>query len=169
MATDTKASHEGCMEAGQRSAEHDSLARLAGTWRANVRIWFQPGVDPMVSQGTMVNTPILGGRFLQQEYRDDTGAFEGRGFMGYNTVDKRYEAFWIDSMATFFNLEQGRHDAANDTYVLEGSMTNPETRQPMKKRSLLKMVSPNEHTMEMFFAMGGAPDFRTMEIRYTKA
>lgn len=161
-------SMEECAAMGKVGPEHESIARFAGTWRAEVKLWFDPAGEPTVSQGTMKNTLVLGGRFLHQDYHDDAGMFEGKGYWGYNTVDKRYEGFWIDSMATFFQLEHGQHDAQSDTYTMIGSMTNPQTGQPMKKKSVIRVKNPNEHSLEMFFEVGGH-EARSMVINYKRA
>ncbi|GIK15041.1 MAG: hypothetical protein BroJett003_00050 [Planctomycetota bacterium] len=150
-------------------AEHKTLERFAGTFRAEVRLWFQPGAPPNVSTGTMKNTMVLGGRFLQQEYRDDAGAFEGRGFWGYNDVDRRYEGFWIDVMANFFQIEHGQLDAGGSVYTMIGTMTDPQTGGTMRKRSVIRYTNPDEHSVEMFFQHGGRPESKAMEIRYRRA
>ena len=169
MTTDDQKMQEMCAQAAQTGPEHESLARLEGTWRAEVKMWMDPAGEPNVSHGTMVNTMVLGGRFLQEEYKDDSGMFEGKGFWGYNASDKRYEGVWIDSMATFVQLESGQHDPATDTYAMEGSMTDPSSGQPMAKRSVIKVISPDEHTMEMYFNSEQGPEMKCMEIHYKRA
>lgn len=102
-------------------------------------------------------------------YRDDAGEFEGRGFWGYNTVDRRHEGLWIDSLATFFQLEYGEHDSGSDTYTMTGSMTDPSTAKTIRKRSVITYHGPDAHTMEMFFGDAVDQMKRSMEIRYTRA
>ncbi len=167
--SDTQQMHEACAAMAAAGPQHQTLARFAGTWRAEVKLWMDPAAPPQVSHGTMTNTLVLGGRFLQQEYRDDAGMFEGRGFWGYNTIDQRYEGFWIDAMATFFQLEHGQHDPKTDTYTMTGTMTDPMTRRPMKKRSVIVCNGPNEHTLEMFFEAQAGRENKAMQIRYTRA
>ncbi len=159
-------SHDMCAKKGP---EHASLARFAGTWRAEVKLYFAPGQGPQVSRGNMVNTLELGGLFLRQQYKDESGMFEGHGFWGYNATEGRYEGFWIDPMCSFFQLEHGRHDASADAYHMAGSFTNPQTRQPMRKRSVIAFKSAGEHTMEQWIEMAPGQEMKTMEIRYTRA
>jgi hypothetical protein len=148
--------------------QHESLARFSGAWRAEVKLYLAPGQGPQVSHGKMLNTLELGGLFLRQHYRDDSGMFEGHGYWGYNTTDGRYEGFWIDPMCSFFQLEHGQHDARSDAYEMRGSMTCPSTRQPMKKRSVIAYKSANEHTMEQWIETTPGQEMKTMEIRYTR-
>jgi hypothetical protein len=169
MASNAEHIKEACAAAATLAPEHEGLSRLAGTWNAEVKFWMHPDNDPIGSLGKMVNTVDLGGRFLRQEYRDNSGMFEGRGFWGYNTIDKCFEGFWIDSMATLFHLERGQHDEAKDVYTMKGTMTDPSSGKPLTKRSVITIVSPTEHKIEMFFQAEGGSENRTMEIRYTKA
>ncbi len=153
---------------GQPGPEHASLARFEGTWRSVVKIWMDPAADPMASTGTMKNTMVLGGKFLEQVYEDDAGMFSGRGFWGYNTTDGRYEGFWIDSMATFFHIEHGEHDAGRDVYTMAGQMTCPQTGQPMKKRSVISFKGPDANSMEMYFTGADGQEKKAMEIQYVR-
>jgi len=167
--SEAQAMKDACAAAAETGPQHDTLARFAGNWRAEVKIWMEPGKDPIVTHGTMRSEMVLGGRFLQQQYRDENGTMEGRGFWGYNTIDGRYEGFWIDSMATMFQVEQGQHDAESDTYEMIGTMTDPGSRRMMKKRSLITYAGPKAHRMEMFFDRGEGGEQKCMEIRYTRA
>jgi hypothetical protein len=164
---DTQMPADACAASGP-GPQHESIARFAGTWRAEVQLWMDPTGDPMVSHGTMTNQMIVGDRFLQQEYHDDAGMFEGRGFWGYNDVDKRYEGFWIDSMANFFQLERGQLNESGKVYEMRGSMTNPQTKQEMSKRSVITYLGPDEHTIAMYFG-GEQGEHKAMAIHYKRA
>lgn len=148
--------------------QHVSLQRFAGTFRAEVRLWMDPSQPPNVSHGTMINRAVLNGLFLEQVYKDDADMFEGRGYWGYNEVDRRYEGFWIDPMATLFQLEHGKHDLDTDVYDMSGTMTNPGDGQTMQKRSVIRYLGPEAHVMEMYFRRGDGPEMKCMEIRYTR-
>lgn len=153
-------------------AEHDRLQPFVGTFTAEVRMWMGPG-DPMVSTGVMTNAFDLGGRFLKQTYQGDDldgpfPNFEGRGYWGYNTVDKRYEGFWIDTASTFMQNEQGDVDAAGKVWTMTGEMTNPESGEPMGKKSVITLVDDDHHTMEMYFSTP-AGEMKCMEINYTRS
>ena len=167
--SDKERMHAAYMAMVKTGPQHESLARFAGTWRAEAKFWMDPAAPPQVSTGTMTCTLVLGGRFLQQEYRGDGGMFEGRGFWGYNTIDQRYEGLWIDSMATFFQVEHGQHDPATDTYAMHGAITDPMSRKTIKKRSVITYKGPDEHTVEMFFEGQAGRENKTMEIRYKRA
>ena len=157
-----------CNPAAQRGPQHDSIARFEGTWKAEVRIWMDPSSDPMVSTGTMKNTMILNGFFLEHVYEDDAGYFSGRGFWGYNHVDQRYEGLWIDVMATCLQIDNGQHDSAHDTYTMTGTVTDPMSHRPMKRKSIIRYTDANHHSVEMFIQKENAPEVKVMEIRYAR-
>lgn len=152
--------------------EHDHLKPFVGTFRAEVRMWMGPG-EPMVLTGTMVNEEDLGGRFLRQTYEGDASEgpfpnFAGRGYWGYNTVDGRWEGFWIDTASTVMQIERGEHDAEAGVWTMRGEMTNPQTGQPVSKRSVITLIDDDHHRMEMYFESPGG-EAKGMEIRYERA
>jgi hypothetical protein len=157
---------------GQPGPEHEKLAPFVGTFRAQVKLWMGPG-DPAQSTGTMVNTRDLGGLFLRQEYKGDPGegpfpSFEGRGFWGYNKTSKKYEGFWIDNASSLMQIETGSLDTAGKVWTMVGSMPNPQTGEPMTKRSVITLQDRDHHKLEMFFESKGR-ESRAMEIEYTRS
>lgn len=170
-ATPSAASADPCLAAGTPGPEHEVLKAFEGTWKAAVSFWMQPGAAPMHAEGTMVNEWILGGRFLQQRYTSNFmgSPFAGQGLFGYNGVDRRYEGLWVDTMSTAMMLETGRYDASMRTFTMQGEVTDPASRKSMKKKTVITVDSPNQHTMSMHFADDGAKSFwKCMEIVYTR-
>lgn len=160
-------------EAAAPCEHHDRFKPFEGTFRAVVKMWMGPG-EPMISTGTMVNTLDLGGRFLRQEYKGDPHPgpfpnFEGKGYWGYNRTDGRYEGFWIDTGGTMMTTDQGQCDRSGRRWEMKGTMTCPGTGHAMTKRSVITLHDKNSHTMEMFHALAGEPEAKSMEITYTRA
>ena len=157
----------------QNSPEHGFLKPFVGTFRAEIKIWMGPG-DPHNSTGTMTNVLELGDRFLNQNYKGDANDgpfpnFEGRGFWGYNSTNKRFEGLWIDTAADFFQIEYGQVDKSGKKWEMKGEMTCPQTGDPFKKRSIITLVDNDHHTMEMFFTGTDGKEAKGMEIKYTRA
>ncbi len=160
-----------CAAMGALSEQHDKFKPFVGTFAAEVKLWMGPG-EPMVSTGTMTGTLELGGRFLHQVFKGDPGGgpfpdFEGRGYWGYNTTTNKYEGFWIDSGSTAMQNEVGDVDESGKVWTMIGEMTNPQTGQPMQKRSVITLQDNDRHKMEMYFIQGGQ-EFKGMEIGYTR-
>ncbi len=162
---------EACMKAGTPAAHHKKLEPFVGTWKANVKHWMEPGTDPTESTGIMVNSWALGQRFLRQDYKSDPGGppFEGAGYWGYNNVTGCYEGFWIDSMSTGFSTEIGSCDDAATCWTMTGELEFPVAGSVMQRRSVITIKDPDRHVMEMFMTSPGAPEFKVMEIEYTRA
>jgi len=163
---------DACAQMGAMTKEHELFKPFEGTFKAEVKMWMGPG-DPMVMTGSMVNTLDLGGRFLKQVYKSDGcdgpfGDFQGRGWWGYNTVDKRFEGLWIDTACTIMQVEHGQVDSSGKKWTMKGSMSNPETGQPMGKRSVITLQDNDHHTMEMYFSTPEGEQ-KCMEIKYERA
>lgn len=150
-------------------AEHQLLGRFTGTWKAYMTFWPEPGADPIVSQGTMKNGWTLGKRFLAQRFEAsflDT-PFKGMGFFGYNTVDQRYEGFWVDTMSTAMTQETGTFDERLQAFTMNGTVTNPMDGSEMRKKTIITFDSNVQHTMTMYFGVPGTDDWvKTMQIIY---
>ena len=82
--------------------KHAYLKKLEGKWTGKAKFWMQPGAPPTESEGTAVNTLILGGRFLQSSYTSEVMGqpFEGFGLDGYDIHKQKYIGLWTDTMAT---------------------------------------------------------------------
>lgn len=152
--------------------EHKRFGPFVGTFKAEGKMWMGPG-DPFVTTGVMTNAWDLGGLFLCQRYKGDATDgpfpnFEGRGYWGYNSLDKRYESFWIDSAGSFMQNETGQVDAAGKVWEMCGQMTNPQGGGVLKKRSVITLKDNDHHSMEMYFTMPDGQESKVMEIQYAR-
>ncbi|GJM26783.1 MAG: hypothetical protein DHS20C16_31980 [Phycisphaerae bacterium] len=161
-----------CAEMGTITDAHKRFEPFVGTFAAEVKMWMGPG-GPTVSTGTMENALDLGGLFLKQSYQGDATDgpfpnFAGRGFWGYNTVDKKYEGLWIDTVCSFMQTESGEVDASGKVWTMIGEMTNPGTGQPMRKRTVITLQDENRNHMETYFTGPDGKEFKAMEIQYVR-
>jgi len=150
---------------------HKRFAPFVGTFAAEVKLWMGPG-DPHVTTGVMTNTMELNNQFLQQVYEGDPSAgpfpeFKGRGYWGFNSVTKKYEGFWIDIASTIMMNETGDVNSDGNIWTMTGEFNNPQTGQPMKKKSVITVIDDDHHKMEQFMD-GPNGEFKTMEINYTR-
>ncbi|MBO6738501.1 MAG: DUF1579 family protein [Phycisphaerales bacterium] len=160
-----------CAAVGKTSQEHELLKQFVGQWDSKVTIWFGEG-QSHTSEGVMTNEMDLGGRFLKHTYSDSDDYFHGRGFWGYNTLDKRWEGFWIDDMATFFQVDHGQHDPKTNTWEMTGNMTDPGSGTPMHKRTVITVKDADHHSMETYFTPTqgehAGQESKCMEIQYSR-
>ncbi len=64
--------------------------------------------------------------------------------------------------------ETGDVDASGKVWTMLGEMTNPQTGQPMKKRSVITLQDNDHHRMEMFFDTPDGGESKGMEINYSR-
>ncbi len=53
----------------KRTAQHEELGKLAGTWDVVMKMWTAPDAPPMESIGTSTGKSILGGNYIQQDLK----------------------------------------------------------------------------------------------------
>ena len=131
-----------------------------------------PG-DPMVSTGTMTNSFKLDGLYLYQDYVGDKvdgpfPSFKGQGYWGFNTSKGEYEGFWIDNASTMMQMEAGAVDADGKVWEMHSEFLHPGSGESMKKKTIITLIDGDHHKMETFFVSDGQPDFKNMEINYTR-
>ena len=151
---------------------HEALQPFEGEFKATVKMWMGPG-DPHVSTGSMRNSFDLGNRYLRQDYQGDAvdgpfPSFEGKGFWGYNKTTEQYEGFWIDTASTAMQMETGQADAAGKEWVMTSNVQCAQTKQPMKKRTVIKLLDHDHHSMECYFTGEDGNEFKAMEIQYER-
>lgn len=155
-------------EEKNRTGEHHKwLEKSAGTWDAELKMWMEPGGEPMESKGTEKNTMMFDGRYLKSEFSGDWMGeqFEGFSLMGYNNADGQFESVWVDSSGTAIIFSTGEREG--DTLVLKGEMTECISEQMMSFRHELKFEGPNKRVFTGYHTMGGQ-EMKAMEITYTK-
>lgn len=161
-----------CGAMGACVQAHKALEPFVGKFRSEVRLWMGPG-DPQVSTGMMTNKMDLDGRYLQQVYKGDEGAgpfpnFEGRGYWGYNTLAKKYEGFWIDTVSPMMQTETGDVDESGKVWTMTGEIPDPQSGGKMTKKSVITLQDDDHHTLAMFFVAPDGNEFKGMEIRYER-
>ncbi len=169
-AADPKAMQEAWEKAAAPGENHKLLASVVGEWTAQNKMWMDPSAPPVDSTGSATFTPIMGGRYVQGEYKAQMmGApFEGVGVTGYDNLSKRFVTSWIDNMGTGILVLTGDYDPATKTFTYRGEMDDvlvPKTK--VKVRETIKIVGPDTHVMEWYENRGGK-EAKTMEITYTR-
>lgn len=166
-----KAMMDVMMKAATPGPNHQMLTSLAGDWTFKNRMWMNPSADPVESTGTVSYTTLLGGRFVQGQYRGDMMGmpFEGVGMMGYDNVTGQFQSTWADNMGTMITFMSGSYDEATKTLTYTGVMDDPmKPGTKVKVREVVRIVSPDSHVMEWYETRDGK-EAKTMEIAYSRA
>lgn len=148
---------------------HEILAKGVGEWNVNVTSWMDPAQPPMTSTGTSKGEMIFDGKYFHSTF---TGTFMNQPFTGlevsgYDNVKKEFFTLWIDNMGTGVMHLTGAYDEMSKSITYTGTVTDP-TGTECKVREVMQY--PDDYTMlyEMYMEKGGQPEFKAMEIRYTK-
>jgi hypothetical protein len=158
----------------QPRAEHERLAQLAGTWDQEIRMWAEPGGEPVTSRGTATNRMILGGRFLLSEATAGEGdmRMESMTILGFDGRNEWYTAAGYDNWGTYHVAAHGGFDAARDAIVMHGSDTIVTGNHTQTWDFVLRTVDADTYVWEIIFTdpwhTKGGPPFRMVEITYRR-
>jgi Protein of unknown function (DUF1579) len=134
------------------TAEHETLKQVVGTWNTKTSWWMDPSGQPEVTKGSSVQKTILGGKFIQQDFKGHSMGkpFSGIGYMGFDTVTSKYTSSWIDSMSTGTSNGTGNYDQHTKTWTFNNEMSCPIMNGPVKFSSKLKIINKNQMVYEMY-------------------
>lgn len=169
MDAQQKAAMEAWQKASTPGPEHAGLVKMAGTWDVTIKSF--EGPEPQVSTGKAVRKMVLGGRFLQENYKGTYMGqpFEGMGLTGYDNVLKKYTFVWADSMETGMMVGDGHMDPGGRVLTSVMTYTDPVTAKQVPVRQIMRREGPDTEVFEMF---GPGPDGKEklmMEMTYKRS
>ena len=150
---------------------HKALEPLVGTWKSSAKFWMSPDAPPEVSEGASENRWIMGGRFVEQDFKGTSMGqpFEGMGITGYDTIRGEYTSTWLDNMATGIMVASAQFDPATQTLNQKGTMSCPLTMEKKRPiRSVWKIVDKDHNLYEAFMKDKDGKEFKAMEIAYER-
>jgi hypothetical protein len=152
------------------SEGHKFLEKMTGQWSAELTMWPAVGAPPIKSKGESQAQMILGGRYLEQLYKGEYMGmpFEGRNLMAYDNHYKRIESIWLDSMGTGFLHGYGTLDMTKGVSSEKAETADILTGKTIKTRSITTIIGSDKILMEMYWEKEGEPEFKTMEIVYSR-
>ena len=139
-------------EMAQPGEHHAVLNVLIGEWDGTIKVWDEPGADPVTVDVKVSRQWILGNRFVQETVTASSGneRFNGLGHIGYNNVDRQYVMFWMDDQSTTVQTEVGRYNQDTKILSTRGSSRDPATGFIIMERSQLDLSKPDHHTIVVF-------------------
>ncbi|MGQ0627340.1 MAG: DUF1579 domain-containing protein [Phycisphaerales bacterium] len=164
---DDKAMEEAMEAAAKPGKYHAWLKGMEGTWTSSMKNMMDP--TSKASAGVQKNEMALGGRFLRMSM-DSTfmdKPFMGTGMIGYNNVEKQFEAVWVDTMGTGINMSKGQASADGKVLTMKGEMTMPDGSKT-KYEEVTTIVGKDSYKFEWKMDMGGQMG-TMMEITYTRS
>lgn len=165
-AQDQQKATEAYMKAAAVTADHAILKVFVGRWDATATMWMMPGTPPSTSKNTVDAVLILGGRFVQLNYKGTMMGqpFEGMQITGYDNMQKTYTTFWIDNSSTAFYLLTGPYDQAKKTFEQKGNWADP-MGGTTPVRTVTRIVSPDEFVFENYMKLPDGKEFKSLEYR----
>ncbi|MEO1528264.1 MAG: DUF1579 family protein [Planctomycetota bacterium] len=151
--------------------EMDVYKKDVGDWDCVIKVWSEPGAEPIITKGTESNR-MFGDYWLIVEFKGDMfgNAFEGRGMYGYDTKKKKYVGTWIDSLGPFMMRTEGTYDKESETLTVSGDSPGPDGVTPFTY-TMTTVYKGGKRIMTMHMLPKGAPEDQKMklfEMSYTK-
>lgn len=171
LPAEQQAMMDAMIKAATPGPNHKMLGSMVGDWTFVMRMWMDPSAPPSETSGTVTNRPLMGGRYVQGDYKAQVMGmpFEGASVVGYDNVSGQFVSTWLDNMSTGIMYMTGSYDAASRSFTYSAEM--PDTMQPstkVKVREVVRVVDDNQHVMEMYETRGGK-ELKTMEIVFKRA
>jgi hypothetical protein len=156
--------------ASKPTEQHKLLEHEVGTWDANVKIWGEPGAEPLESKATEKNELLPGGLWIISRFEGEMAGmkFSGVGTTGYDPIEKKYVATWIDSMSPHMMIMKGEYDPATKTTTLTGDSRDPMTGKMVSTKEISRHIDENSRTFEMYVPDKDGKMFKVMEIQYKR-
>ncbi len=154
---------------GARSPEHARLAAMVGTWDVVTTFWTRPGAPGLTSKGTSTIRALLGGLFIEEKIDGTLNgmAFTTMAWTGFNTSSKQYEATRIASTNTSRIAEAGSYDEKTSQFELKADYSL--AGDTWHQRTVIQMSSPDAMTATSYLSFGTVPEWKSVEIKYTRA
>ena len=144
------------------------MRRLVGSWKAEVKYFFDESGKPSESEATANFRPLLGGRYVQQRFNGEMQGqkFSGMAITGYDNAKKKYVGIWIDDMGTGIMHSEGTYDAKTHTMTEIAVGSSPVG--DMKYKNVSRYLSDDEFTFTMYMVTPEG-ERKLMDITYTRA
>lgn len=157
------------MESAKPAKQHEALAKQAGDWAADCVAHMSGASEPVKIKGTAKRKMILGGRFLQEDFKGEFMGqpFEGVMTLGYDNNTKKYTAVWVDSRGTGTMVSQGS-DTKPGVVECKGMMYCPIQKKEMPCRIVTKHVDADHEVFEMYGPGLDGKEILHLTINYSR-
>ena len=150
---------------------HKTLEYFTGHWTAVSKHWMKPGDKAIESKdNTGSARMIMDGRYLVSVSKGSMMGmdFTGLSITGYDNLNKKFMGYWIDSTGTGFFPYEGQLDETGKIRTDMGTWDDLMTGGKYDVRMVTTIVDDNTYTFEMFMKYPNAPEYRSMEMTYSR-
>lgn len=148
--------------------EHARLVSMCGTWDVEVTFWFQPGRPGITTKGTSTIRSLFDGLFVEEKIEGSLNGtpFTTLAWTGFNTVTHQYEATRIASTNSMRIVESGGYDEKTRQFELKADY--PLAGETWHQRTVIQPVSSNAMVAASYLSFGQVPEWKSVEIKYTR-
>ena len=148
--------------------EHTRLTAMSGTWDVEMTLWPRPGGPGLTSKGTSTIRSLLDGLFIEERIE---GALNGAPFTtlawtGFNTATRQYEATRISTTNTARIAESGGYDEKTNQFELKADY--PLGGETWHQRTVIRPLSAEAMVATSYLSFGAVPEWKGVEIKYTR-
>ena len=153
---------------GLAGPEHARLTAMGGTWDVEMTFGFRPGGPGVTTTGTSTIRPLFDGLFAEGKIEGTPkGApFTTLAWTGFNSATHQYEATRIASTNTIRRTETGAYDEKAKRSELKADY--PFAGDTRHQRTVIQPVSADTMTAASFLSFGKTPEWKGVEIKYTR-
>jgi hypothetical protein len=148
--------------------EHARLTAMTGTWDVDMTLWPRPGGPGLASKGTSTIRPLLNDLFIEEQIEGtlNGASFTTLAWTGYNAATHQYEATRISSSNPIRIAEAGGYDEKTRQFELKAdySMAGDTWHQ----RTVIQTPSADAMTATSYLSFGSVPEWKAVEIKYTR-
>ena len=149
---------------------HNHLTSMVGKWEGSIRLRMTEDMPWMEMPATADRELAMDGLFLIEHITSDMGGgmvFKGMSIMGYNAMEKKYEAVWIENMANHMSFSKGKWNADKEQFEMSGESFNPVT-QKMQKTLFTLSHEGNVETVAGWGYNADGSKYKSFEGTFTK-
>jgi hypothetical protein len=159
----------------QPGPEHDILAELEGKWNIEIKMWTNPGVEPLIMSAVAENKMILGGRFMQSvslgDYMGHT--MESISIFGYDRRSDKFTVVGFDNQGTYWVTASGNWKEQDKVISLYGEDNDDYWEFTQKYYFDIEFINKNYYLWSVIFVdeqmSQGQESFKMMELHYKRA
>jgi len=146
------------------------LEFLVGKYDVKVLIWIDPSKPPIESRGVSIATWVLGHRYIQQMLSGFVlgDAWAAIGYAGYDNLQKKYVACYMDNGSTGMEWYSGGMAADGKSASLLANSIDAETLRPVKLEMKLVIDQNGEHQTELWQSDPSGKMVKIMELQYRR-
>jgi hypothetical protein len=172
------------MEAAQHAQslgpQHEFLAKMAGEWTVDYKVYFAGPDGPAVeTSGTSTIERVLDGRFLLErstaEFRMPDGQggmasmeIDGIGLLGYDRHRKQFTGTWCDSLNTHLLTMSGTISPDGTMLTMYGRMDEPGLGVTGRMVKYVTHVIGDDERLFEITDLHAGDDYKVVEITYRR-